>query len=355
MSKNNFEVKKGLNVRDGRFIADENEVSIDGVGVITQTELTAESNARIAADAVLQSNIDAAIANGIDELTTAEVNQLKNIDSNTISNAQWGYVGSMNQNVSTTSSPSFSQISSVNSVITQPNDAIALDINVTQTNYNSAVIDVDVLNSAGEYDFINLKDNGTLRFGITQEGGVYSTNVNSTSSFSGALVVGQTDCVLDPRVDVTGTAYTFDTLNTLTSGKIASFLNNTVEKAYIDTNGLTVNGTITGAEPWDVRTGMIDTVADNWTALNNKKYMVDTTSRTTNVTMTMPAAVNVGDTVTVTDMKGLFAPAGTQNVITDTATFNGVSQTWEFDVANSTTVLVWTGASYGWKTIITQP
>ena len=50
------------------------------------------------------------IANGIHSLTSAEVNQLKNISSSTISENQWSYVGSMNQDVSMTSPVQFSRL-----------------------------------------------------------------------------------------------------------------------------------------------------------------------------------------------------------------------------------------------------
>ncbi len=74
-----------------------------------------------------------------------------------------------------------------------------------------------------------------------------------------------------------------------------------------------------------------------------------------NITLTMPAASG-GETVTVTDMKNNFVGAGSKNVITSSITFEGTpTTTYEFDVANSTVTLVYTGASYGWKAIIVQP
>jgi len=43
-------------------------------------------------------------------LTTTEIQQLQNIDNNIISNTQWGYLQSLNQQLSTTSSPTFAGI-----------------------------------------------------------------------------------------------------------------------------------------------------------------------------------------------------------------------------------------------------
>ncbi|MCK9575365.1 MAG: hypothetical protein M0R51_05360 [Clostridia bacterium] len=45
--------------------------------------------------------------NNVLSLTSNEVTQLSNIDTNVITNAQWGYVSNLNQNLGTTNSPSF--------------------------------------------------------------------------------------------------------------------------------------------------------------------------------------------------------------------------------------------------------
>jgi len=44
-----------------------------------------------------------ALGNGVEDLTTAEVDQLENIDSVTITNAQWGYLGALDQGLTTSS------------------------------------------------------------------------------------------------------------------------------------------------------------------------------------------------------------------------------------------------------------
>jgi hypothetical protein len=48
--------------------------------------------------------------NGLSALTSAEVDQLENIGTSTISSAQWGYLGVMDQGVATSSSPSFAGV-----------------------------------------------------------------------------------------------------------------------------------------------------------------------------------------------------------------------------------------------------
>lgn len=52
--------------------------------------------------------IDSISSNGVDNLTSAEVTQLGNIDSVTLSNTQWGYLGSSDQGISTVDSVEFS-------------------------------------------------------------------------------------------------------------------------------------------------------------------------------------------------------------------------------------------------------
>lgn len=52
----------------------------------------------------------AGVTNGVDTLTTDEVNQLKNIDSTTISAAQFGYVGAMDQGVASSNDVTFNKV-----------------------------------------------------------------------------------------------------------------------------------------------------------------------------------------------------------------------------------------------------
>ncbi len=54
------------------------------------------------------SPITAAIATALGGLTSVEIQQLQNINLNTVSNTQWGYLGSSDQPISTLDSPSFS-------------------------------------------------------------------------------------------------------------------------------------------------------------------------------------------------------------------------------------------------------
>lgn len=63
--------------------------------------------------------------NGLEDLTTAEVNQLENIGTSTISGTQWGYVGGLNQALTTTSNVAFGTITGSGKLTV--NDAALID------------------------------------------------------------------------------------------------------------------------------------------------------------------------------------------------------------------------------------
>lgn len=65
----------------------------------------------------LDSEKQAALVNGVDGLTAAEVTQLANIDLNTISNRQWGYVGTLDQNLASTDTVLFNTVQANNVVV----------------------------------------------------------------------------------------------------------------------------------------------------------------------------------------------------------------------------------------------
>jgi hypothetical protein len=69
-----------------------------------------------------------ALSTGLENLTTDEVSQLANIDANTISGTQWGYLGGMNQPVTTSSDVGFAGLT-----INNPNSSDSLVINASVT------------------------------------------------------------------------------------------------------------------------------------------------------------------------------------------------------------------------------
>ena len=88
----------------------------NGTGVISGSVLRPNGNGVISGS-VLRPNADGVVSQSLlNDLTDAEVNQLKNINSQTISNAQWGYVGNMNQNVRTSDNVTFSNVTISNNL-----------------------------------------------------------------------------------------------------------------------------------------------------------------------------------------------------------------------------------------------
>lgn len=81
-------------------------------------------------DSVTFGDVSATL-NSIDysALTQAEINQIANIDANTISNTQWGYLGALNQSLTTTSAVTFTTLDTGQGA----NELYAMDQNVRTT------------------------------------------------------------------------------------------------------------------------------------------------------------------------------------------------------------------------------
>ena len=82
-------------------------------------------------------------------LTAAEVDQLQNIDSVTITNAQWAYLGNMDQDVSTTSNVTFNDVT-VNGILNVSGGGIARSVSALLiTDPNPVVDGVSRFSTAG--------------------------------------------------------------------------------------------------------------------------------------------------------------------------------------------------------------
>lgn len=68
---------------------------------------------------------------GLSALTSAEVDQLENIDSVTISNTQWGYLGALDQSLTTTSDVQFDDITSTGIIYTDNIDTVSITWNTS--------------------------------------------------------------------------------------------------------------------------------------------------------------------------------------------------------------------------------
>ena len=110
------------NLADGYKLSDGTSDFIDLVSTTGSKNITLGQNTHIVGNLTITgtvdgrdiasdgSTIDTMTTIGLDNLTTAEVSQLGNINSTTVSTTQWGYLGAMDQGITTTSTPTFAQL-----------------------------------------------------------------------------------------------------------------------------------------------------------------------------------------------------------------------------------------------------
>jgi len=90
--------------------------------------------------AALKSDVDG-FPDALKNLVTAEINQLENIASTTISAAQWGYLGAMNQGVASGNGPSFTGLNLTSHLDMNENNITAIGTLGSSGNYvNTAYI-----------------------------------------------------------------------------------------------------------------------------------------------------------------------------------------------------------------------
>lgn len=242
MSKQDFKIKKGLNVGGGRFVVNENEVSIDGVDVVDAVELGVElgveTTNRQAADVVLQGNIDVvvsalatAISNGIDDLTADEVTQLANIDTTTVSIGQWGYVGGLDQGLSTTDTVAFSTVTT-NSIIGNLNTDINISVAgeaVVICNTNLQTVGVSSTNGLVATTGDIRTTTGSL-IGNSVTANTAESNLTLTGNGGGHVVVSDD---LDVTGDVAATSYSVGATAGATGGTFTTITSITVTNGII--------------------------------------------------------------------------------------------------------------------------
>lgn len=96
-------------IEDGEGTVSAISISTTAVSIAGNIAVTGTVDGRdVATDGT---TLDAISNTGVSALTSAEVDQLENIDTVTITNTQWGYLGSMDQALSTSDDISFNTIS----------------------------------------------------------------------------------------------------------------------------------------------------------------------------------------------------------------------------------------------------
>ena len=124
------------------------------------------------------------IANGIHQLTLGEVNQLKNINSTSISSLQFGFLGSLNQFLNTTSSVNFAKISladtSQGANVLLPPNAEGSNPHLAIRTENPSTLVPSIFLGGNEEDIISF---------VNQEGTVVAT-INQNGGYSGTISNG---------------------------------------------------------------------------------------------------------------------------------------------------------------------
>jgi len=113
-------------------------------------------------------------------LTTAEIQQLENIDSTTISATQWGYLGSLNQDLATTDSPTFNNLT-ISSNITVSGTVDGVDVSALKTDVDGFP---DELKNLVAIEIQQLENIGSTTISAAQWGYLGSMNQSLATSDS---------------------------------------------------------------------------------------------------------------------------------------------------------------------------
>ena len=171
-----------------------NQPNITNLGTLSNLSVTNNITVGGTVDGVDIAALQADVNGFPDELknlTTAEIQQLENIGTTTISGTQWGYLGNMNQSVSTADTPTFNGLSANNQKIT--------DV-LTPTSANDATNKsyVDTVAGAG---LTILNGVALATDAILPDTPTYtSPNETLTSSVNNFLTVDSTSAVLNSRI-----------------------------------------------------------------------------------------------------------------------------------------------------------
>ena len=154
-------------------------------------------------------------AGTIQGVTPGEFAQLANINSTSISNTQWAYLGALNQNVHSTSSPTFAALTATTGTFSST---------VIGTSFSGNLIGGTVSGTTGTFSGVVT---GTSFSGNHVGGSVSAT----TGTFSGAVTTGtlsatsalfSSDIIVSKTANGTGTTYISQSLLTSVYGLVVS-------------------------------------------------------------------------------------------------------------------------------------
>jgi hypothetical protein len=131
-------------------------------------------------------------------LTAGEVNQLQNINTVTITNSQWANVGSMNQNVSTTSNVTFNDVTVNGDINLGPGTVIAGSVSAILTADPAPVVDgITRCDTSGGAFATTLPDNVTAKGKCHTIVLKVAGNDLTVTAAGSDTIEGNATCVLD--------------------------------------------------------------------------------------------------------------------------------------------------------------
>ena len=160
---------------DGRVTGATFESIQDGTtgqkGVVQLSDSTGSTSIALAATAnsVKQvadalDTLDTAVG-GVGNLTANEITQLEAINSVTISNTQWGYLGSMNQGVATSGTPTFAGVTSAGTISGSVVNAATANVTTLNVNGSATMTGSLVFNGVSFTETSTLTNTGSNTFG----------------------------------------------------------------------------------------------------------------------------------------------------------------------------------------------
>ncbi len=207
---------------------------------------------------------------GESTVTLAELQQVANINSNIISSAQWGYLGNTNQNVSSTSSPTFSAltVTSLNGLTTTEIDQLknidSVAINNTKWGYLGAMNQNVTTTSNVSFNSVQLPSTGGTPSSLnhyeelTQSLSLLDSPVGDTSITMRYVRTGKQVTIVWQQITGTATVSNKKFSGTIPSQfRLASGIGDILQPIHITNSGAISAGTlrITPAGLWQVSVG----------------------------------------------------------------------------------------------------
>jgi len=234
-----------------------------------------------------------------------------------VSNTEFGYLANVTSDIQSQIDGKISS-SSTDTLINKTLNLANNTVTGTLAEFNSAVSDANLASLAGAETLLNKTidlANNTVSGTVTQ----------FNTALSDANFITTTD--------------TATVTNTMLAGSIG---NDKLANSSVTINGsaISLGGSVTiSAAPTP------QAVSSNITLQHNYNYFVDTTAARS---LTLPASPSLGDTIAIFDANSS-AATNKITVLSNSSKINGTVQDLEIDVNNAAVVLIYTGASYGWR------